>query len=308
MAATKKSTTKTTKTAAKKPAAKKATAKKTTAKVKPEEVKVEEVEKPVKAKTTKKAAAAKTTKTKAIDEKPHDINVPVATTTAKKTTTRKRKPKKTVPKKAVYKKSEVAPVQLAEELPTLGAYLTKDELANLLSLSSRRVEQLVSDGTIKQYKEGRAVKYPTVATLKQYIGFLSDKANGREKNKTVDELAVQKLKAEVALKESQGELHRLKTDIASGKYISIEEAKAEYSRMIIQLRNYILGIPNRITGRLTGRLKPVEVREVEKELNEITTSLLRGFVQSAVIEEDQEEIPTPKGRMLNEKKSAKDKV
>ena len=134
------------------------------------------------------------------------------------------------------------------------------------------------------------------------------KANGREKNKTVDELAVQKLKAEVALKESQGELHRLKTDIASGKYISIEEAKAEYSRMIIQLRNYILGIPNRITGRLTGRLKPVEVREVEKELNEITTSLLRGFVQSAVIEEDQEEIPTPKGRMLNEKKSAKDKV
>ena len=307
MAATKKSTTKTTKTTAKKPAAKKATAKKTTAKAKPEEVKVEEVEKPVKAKTTKKAAT-KTTKTKTIDEKPHDINVPVATTTAKKTTTRKRKPKKTVPKKAVYKKSEVAPVQLAEELPTLGAYLTKDELANLLSLSSRRVEQLVSDGTIKQYKEGRAVKYPTVATLKQYIGFLSDKANGREKNKTVDELAVQKLKAEVALKESQGELHRLKTDIASGKYISIEEAKAEYSRMIIQLRNYILGIPNRITGRLTGRLKPVEVREVEKELNEITTSLLRGFVQSAVIEEDQEEIPTPKGRMLNEKKSAKDKV
>lgn len=307
MAATKKSTTKTTKTTAKKPAVKKATAKKTTAKAKPEEVKVEEVEKPVKAKTTKKVAA-KTTKTKTIDEKPHDINVPVATTTAKKTTTRKRKPKKTVPKKAVYKKSEVAPVQLAEELPTLGAYLTKDELANLLSLSSRRVEQLVSDGTIKQYKEGRAVKYPTVATLKQYIGFLSDKANGREKNKTVDELAVQKLKAEVALKESQGELHRLKTDIASGKYISIEEAKAEYSRMIIQLRNYILGIPNRITGRLTGRLKPVEVREVEKELNEITTSLLRGFVQSAVIEEDQEEIPTPKGRMLNEKKSAKDKI
>jgi len=307
MAATKKSTTKTTKTTAKKPAVKKATAKKTTAKAKPEEVKVEEVEKPVKAKTTKKVAA-KTTKTKTIDEKPHDINVPVATTTAKKTTTRKRKTKKSVPKKAVYKKSEVAPVQLAEELPTLGAYLTKDELANLLSLSSRRVEQLVSDGTIKQYKEGRAVKYPTVTTLKQYIGFLSDKANGREKNKTVDELAVQKLKAEVALKESQGELHRLKTDIASGKYISIEEAKAEYSRMIIQLRNYILGIPNRITGRLTGRLKPVEVREVEKELNEITTSLLRGFVQSAVIEEDQEEIPTPKGRMLNEKKSAKDKI
>ena len=307
MAATKKSTTKTTKTTAKKPAVKKATAKKTTAKAKPEEVKVEEVEKPVKAKTTKKVAA-KTTKTKTIDEKPHDINVPVATTTAKKTTTRKRKTKKSVPKKAVYKKSEVAPVQLAEELPTLGAYLTKDELANLLSLSSRRVEQLVSDGTIKQYKEGRAVKYPTIATLKQYIGFLSDKANGREKNKTVDELAVQKLKAEVALKESQGELHRLKTDIASGKYISIEEAKAEYSRMIIQLRNYILGIPNRITGRLTGRLKPVEVREVEKELNEITTSLLRGFVQSAVIEEDQEEIPTPKGRMLNEKKSAKDKI
>ena len=35
----------------------------------------------------------------------------------------------------------------------------------------------------------------------------------------------QKLRAEVALKESQGELHRLRTEIAAGKYISIEEVK-----------------------------------------------------------------------------------
>lgn len=219
---------------------------------------------------------------------------------------RKTSRKKSAPKDA-SKKTKVAPVQPGGDIPTLGAYLTKDELCQLIGLSSRRVEQLVRDGTITQTKEGRAVRFETVAVIKQYIEHLSDKANGRKDKETANELSIQKLKAEIALKESQGELHRLRTDIASGKYIPTEEIKIEYSRMMIQLRNYILGIPNRITGRLTGRLKPLEVREVEKELQDITTTMLRGFVQSAVVE-DQEEIPTPKGRTLNEKKSAKIKV
>lgn len=219
---------------------------------------------------------------------------------------RKTSRKKSAPKGA-SKKTKVAPVQPGGDIPTLGAYLTKDELCQLIGLSSRRVEQLVRDGTITQTKEGRAVRFETVAVIKQYIEHLSDKANGRKDKETANELSIQKLKAEIALKESQGELHRLRTDIASGKYIPTEEIKIEYSRMMIQLRNYILGIPNRITGRLTGRLKPLEVREVEKELQDITTTMLRGFVQSAVVE-DQEEIPTPKGRTLNEKKSAKIKV
>lgn len=58
------------------------------------------------------------------------------------------------------------------------------------------------------------------------------KAYGREQINTEAELKEQKLKAEIALKESQGELHRLRTAIAAGEYISIEEARADYTKFL----------------------------------------------------------------------------
>lgn len=284
----------TKKTAAKKPETKETVAKKTV----------------TKKTTTKKTAAKKTISKKlpkAETENTSDANkVPIATTTVRKS--KAKTGRKKAPKKKAATQQKVAPVQLAELPPSLGAYLTKDELAQLISSSSRTVERLVADGTITQIKNGRDVKFETVAVIKQYIQHLTDKANGKKEKDATKELTVQKLKAEIALKESQGELHRLRTDIASGKYIPLEEIKIEYSRMMVQLRNYILGIPNRITGRLSGRLKPVEVREVEKEVQEITTTMLRGFVQSAEVEDDPDEIPIPKGRTLNEKKSAENKI
>lgn len=284
----------TKKTAAKKPETKETVAKKTV----------------TKKTTTKKTAAKKTISKKlpkAETENTSDANkVPIATTTVRKS--KAKTGRKKAPKKKAATQQKVAPVQLAELPPSLGAYLTKDELARLISSSSRTVERLVADGTITQIKNGRDVKFETVAVIKQYIQHLTDKANGKKEKDATKELTVQKLKAEIALKESQGELHRLRTDIASGKYIPLEEIKIEYSRMMVQLRNYILGIPNRITGRLSGRLKPVEVREVEKEVQEITTTMLRGFVQSAEVEDDPDEIPIPKGRTLNEKKSAENKI
>ena len=284
----------TKKTAAKKPETKETVAKKTV----------------TKKTTTKKTAAKKTISKKlpkAETENTSDANKdPIATTTVRKS--KAKTGRKKAPKKKAATQQKVAPVQLAELPPSLGAYLTKDELAQLISSSSRTVERLVADGTITQIKNGRDVKFETVAVIKQYIQHLTDKANGKKEKDATKELTVQKLKAEIALKESQGELHRLRTDIASGKYIPLEEIKIEYSRMMVQLRNYILGIPNRITGRLSGRLKPVEVREVEKEVQEITTTMLRGFVQSAEVEDDPDEIPIPKGRTLNEKKSAGNKI
>lgn len=288
--------------------------KKTTAK-KPETKETVAKKSVTKKTTTKKTATKKTAAKKTISKKlpkaetenTSDANkVPIAITTVRKS--KAKTGRKKAPKKKAATQQKVAPVQLAELPPSLGAYLTKDELAQLISSSSRTVERLVADGTITQIKNGRDVKFETVAVIKQYIQHLTDKANGKKEKDATKELTVQKLKAEIALKESQGELHRLRTDIASGKYIPLEEIKIEYSRMMVQLRNYILGIPNRITGRLSGRLKPMEVREVEKEVQEITTTMLRGFVQSAEVEDDPDEIPIPKGRTLNEKKSAENKI
>jgi len=252
-------------------------------------------------KSTKPAAAAKPTAEKETKK-----------TTRKKTTGKKTSKKTTVKKAKASEKSEkakVAPVQLSTEIPGLPGKISKDELCQLLNLSSRRIEQLVSDGIIDRERTSEGVRFATVDTLKKYIAHLADKANGRKKSETETELKVQKLKAEVALKESQGELHRLRTEIQAGRYIPYEEVKVENSRQMIVFKNFALGIPNRIAGRLSGALKPIEVREIEKDLQETVKKTLRSFVSSAVLDEEDENIPTPKGRTkLNEKDEPKDNL
>lgn len=169
-------------------------------------------------------------------------------------------------------------------------YVTKDTIAKFFGLSSRRIEQLVQDGVIDRVQVKGRVRFDAVPTIQKYIKYLSDKAYGREKSDIETELKEQKLRAEVALKESQGELHRLRTEIAAGNYISVEEVKADYSRFFIVFKNFALSIPGKMAGRLSGFLDPVEVREIENELQKEVKAMLNSFVSRAIVEE-----PEPKG-------------
>ena len=182
-------------------------------------------------------------------------------------------------------------------------YATKDTIAQLFGLSGRRIEQLVADGIIDRVRiEGGGVRFELATTIQRYVKYLSDKAYGKERSEAEAKLKEQKLRADVALKESQGELHRLRTEIAAGNYISIEEAKADYSRFFIVFKNFALSIPGKMAGRLAGFVDPVEVREVENDLQKDVKKLLKDFVSRAAIEDAenaavrQEDVIRPKRR------------
>lgn len=176
-------------------------------------------------------------------------------------------------------------------------YATKDTIARLFMLSGRRIEQLVEDGTIERVRTKSGVRFETVPTIQRYIKFLSDKAYGRERSEAEAKLKEQKMRADVALKESQGELHRLRTEIALGNYISVEEVKADYSRFFIVFKNFALSIPGKMAGRLSGFIDPVEVREIENELQKEVKDLLEDFVSRAVVEKPKaEDVTKPKKR------------
>ena len=102
------------------------------------------------------------------------------------------------------------------------------------------------------------------------------------------ELKEQKLQAEIALKESQGEMHRLKTEIASGKYIDIEEVKMDYVRFFTSFKKFALSLPSRLTGRIIGHCDPLELRAVEKDLNSEVIRLMDGFVVAGCTHEELE--------------------
>lgn len=174
-----------------------------------------------------------------------------------------------------------------ENTTTEKGYYKTEVIANLFGVSVRRIQQLTQDGVIAtvQTKQGR--RYELVPTIQRYIKYLSDKAYGKSRSETEAKLKEQKLRAEIALKESQGELHKLRTDIAAGNYISVEEVKIDYSRFFISFKKFAMSIPSKLAGRLAGFIDPVEVRQIENELQKEVTKLLKSFVVSAVIEERQ---------------------
>lgn len=174
------------------------------------------------------------------------------------------------------------------ENTTEKGYYKVDVIANLFGVSVRRVQQLTQEGIIQTVQTSQGRRYELAPTIQKYIQYLSDKAYGKSKSETEAKLREQKLRAEVALKESQGELHRLRTEIAAGNYISVEEVKVDYSRFFISFKKFAMSIPSKLAGRLAGFVDPVEVRQIENELQKEVTKLLRSFVVAATVEERQQ--------------------
>ena len=166
-----------------------------------------------------------------------------------------------------------------------GSYYRTEVIAQLFGVSVRRIQQLTQDGVLSTTKTPEGRRYDLVPTIQNYVKYLSDKAYGKSKSETEAQLKEKKLKADIALKESQGELHKLKTEIAAGQYISVEEIKMDYSRFFVSFKKFAMSIPNRLAGKLSGFVDPVEVRRMEQEMQKEVTKLLNSFVVSAVVEE-----------------------
>ena len=186
---------------------------------------------------------------------------------------------------------------------TGGGYCRVEVIAKLFGLSVRRIQQLNQDGVLPtaQTEDGR--RYELVPTVQNYTRYLSDKLHNKSgKSEREVQLREQKLEAEIALKESQGELHRLRTEIASGKYISVEEVSLDYSRFFVVFKRFAMGLPTRVTGLLGGTVEPLAARKIEKEVQEEVTSLLSSFVVAGVTEEETRK----KGRRGSKKATPQD--
>lgn len=163
-----------------------------------------------------------------------------------------------------------------------------EAVAQLFGVTVRRVQQITQEGiieTVETIEDGRTVRrYDLTPTIKKYITYLSDKAYGKA-HRTDKEIKLkeQKMAADIALKESQGELHRLRTAIAAGDYISVEEVRLDYAKFFVVFKKFAMSLPARIGGMLSGALDPVEQRRIEKEITGEISALLNSFVVAGVV-------------------------
>lgn len=161
-------------------------------------------------------------------------------------------------------------------------------IAQLFGVSVRRVQQITQEGiinTVSAVEDGRTVRrYDLIPTAQKYIQHLSEKAYGKAHRTDKEiELREQKMEADIALKESQGELHRLKTAIAAEDYISIEEVRLDYAKFFIVFKKFAMSLPTRVSGMLSGSIEPVEARIIEKEVSSEIADLLNSFIVAGVV-------------------------
>ena len=167
---------------------------------------------------------------------------------------------------------------------TGSGYYRVEVIAQLFGVAVRRIQQLTQEGVLPTTDTPDGRRYDLVPTIQSYVKYLSDKAYGKNRSEKELELREQKMKADIALKESQGELHRLKTDIAAGKYIAVEEVTLDYERFFVAFKKFATSLPSRMASEVSGYIEPLEARRIEKELQAEITKLLQSFVVAGVIE------------------------
>lgn len=159
-------------------------------------------------------------------------------------------------------------------------------IAQLFGVTVRRIQQLTQEGVLPTTETAEGRRYDLVPTIQSYVQYLSDKAYGKNRSEKELELKEQKMKAEIALKESQGELHQLKTAIAAGKYIAVEEVIVEYQAFFLQFKKFAKGIAPRLVDTVGdfAELDPLQARQLEKAISLDVDNQLASFVLSAVTE------------------------
>lgn len=162
-------------------------------------------------------------------------------------------------------------------------------ISQLLGKGTRRIQQLTQDGILETEKPpgGGARKYRTCDTIQRYISHIEQKAQETGAASTTAELNLRKLEAEVALKESQGQLHRLKTAIAEGKYLPAEQAAADLEEFMATFQQFALAIPARVAGTLAAYTDAGTARSTEKALRKELEAMLNAFVDGAFMENEE---------------------
>jgi hypothetical protein len=101
-------------------------------------------------------------------------------------------------------------------------------------ISRRTAERLAADGVLAEYKSSAKKKeFDFAASVAAYVRHVQDEAEKKVKPCTREELELEKLRADIALKGTQLELNTIKADIQNGKYILRQDAERDLGKFFL---------------------------------------------------------------------------
>lgn len=144
--------------------------------------------------------------------------------------------------------------------------ISTKELWKLLEISDRTLTDWKRQG-LKQHSRGWW-------DLQHVLKWRGEIISGDSEASKAINLQQKKLEAEVAFKEVQTELSRIKVDIAEGKYIETEIVEAELTRFFLIFKKSAMMLPRKLIGFITGYMEPMELRKAETQMTELINEAL----------------------------------
>ena len=151
-------------------------------------------------------------------------------------------------------------------------YSKTPDVAAILCLSERRVQQLTKEGVLKKYKTPAGERYKLVETVQDYIRYLQERVNA--KAEAENPWVEKKAKAEAELKEAKAEIAKMQWQELEGQMHRSEDVEAIMTDLVYEIRSMITALPGRLAMD-TARIKTPEEESVRirDECNEILNAL-----------------------------------
>ena len=152
-------------------------------------------------------------------------------------------------------------------------------LANVLGISLRTAQRHSQSGLFPIIRvKNRSNMYSLSKCVQNFINHKVSECEQKNEKDKVEVQKVEKLKAETLLKQSQAELHELKTDIQKGKFIAVEVVQKDYQHFFTVFKKFAMAIPSRVGGTVSGYVEPTVSRGIESSLQKEINDMLRNFV------------------------------
>ena len=170
-------------------------------------------------------------------------------------------------------------------LKELPEYASVTCIGQLLGKSARRIQQLTQDGVLRteQPPSGGRRMYRTAETIQNYVAYVERRTQEKLSGTSAEELGKRKLEAEIALKESQGKLQKMKAEIAEGKYLEVEKAEQDLKEYLEVFHRFLMAVPDRVAGILSNHVDAPTARIMAQDLRKEIEAMLVKYADAAEV-------------------------
>lgn len=144
--------------------------------------------------------------------------------------------------------------------------ISSEQFIQIVGLtSSRRAQQLVTEGIINATKVKNKYRFPFPQAVQEYITYWQNKALNRTTNKDEQQLEKEKLEADVKYKQAKAKKAELETKELEGKMHNSEDVEVLYNLLIYSARNMLEALPARTSSLCVGKKTASEIQAVLEE-------------------------------------------